>query len=456
MKIKLSELLHFTDKQKIASAMADKHKYTLFGGAAGPGKSYWLRWYSIAKLIKWYKKTGFQGIRAGLFCEDYPSLTDRHISKIQYEIPAWLGKIKNSKTDGLALHLTSNFGNGVLAFRNLDDPSKYMSSEFALVAIDELTMNQKEVFDVLRIRNRWTGIEDTRMIMGTNPGQIGHAWVKKIWLDKEFDENEKESKEFAYVPALPSDNPYLAESYLKALDSLPEKKRKAYKEGNWDIFEGQYFTEWDRKVHVIEPFIISDHWRRIRGIDHGRTAPTACLWGAIDSDGRIYWYKEYYKAGVDADINAGKIHEMSLLEKYWFTVLDQSCFSKTGSGETIAEIYMKNGVIAEPSPKNRLAGWNLMHEYLRLQEDNKPKMMFFSNCVNSIRTIPTLIHDDNRPEDLNTKGDDHCADSISYALQYLHEGRSPKEESPVMLKLKEFQTKHGFSPQNINRIYGQR
>ena len=83
-------------------------------------------------------------------------------------------------------------------------------------------------------------------------------------------------------------------------------------------------------------------------------------------------------------------------------------------------------------------------------------MLFFSNCVNSIRTIPTLIHDDNKPEDLDSRGDDHCADSISYALQYLHEGRSPKEESPVMLKLKEFQTKHGFSPQNINRIYGQR
>ena len=452
--VNFSDLVHFFPKQVEATNVADKYKYTLFGGSAGPGKSYWLRWYAIRALINWHKKTGLRGIRAGLFCEDYPSLKDRHISKMQYEFPSWLGEIKDSQADGLAFHLASSFGGGILALRNLDNPSKYLSSEFALIAIDELTMNEKNVFDMLRLRLRWTGIEDARFIAGTNPGNKGHVWVKKMWMDGEFELEEKEANEFVYVKALPSDNPHLAESYKVALQSLPERLRKAYWEGDWNIFEGQYFTEWSEGVHVVEPFTVPESWKKVRGIDHGRNKPTACLWGAIDYNGTLWIYREYYMAGVDADINAQEIAKRGFGENYLFTVLDSSCFSRTGSGETIAEIYARNGVMAEPSHKDRIAGWTLFHEYLRHSDITAPKMRVFSTCPNTIHTIPTLQHDNRRPEDVDTNGEDHAADAISYVLQSLHEMKSPAPQTLIEKRLQQFRSMHELTPNNFNRFYG--
>src|ERR1044072_8147720 len=139
--------------------------YTLYGGAAGGGKSYWLRWYTVRWLIKKWKQTGIKGITAGLFCEDYPALKDRQLSKIAFEFPDWLGKHHADHKDfGNCYILSPEFGSGILAFRNLDDTSKYKSAEFALIAVDELTKNEEETFNLLRFRKRWKGISDTKFI----------------------------------------------------------------------------------------------------------------------------------------------------------------------------------------------------------------------------------------------------------------------------------------------------
>ena len=231
-KIKFSELTKFFPKQLEALEATKRFKYVLFGGSVGSGKSYWIRWSCIYWLMKYYAKYGLKGVRAGLFCEDYPALNDRHLSKIRFEFPDWLGTYNQARNE---FTLAPEYGSGIIAFRNLDDPSKYLSVEFAVIAIDEVNRNPKTTFDMLRSRHRWPGIRDTKFFAGCNP--LGEAWVKNMWVKRLFPPDEKEQYEFVFVPALPTDNPNLPVEYYKSLESLPEVQRKAYLEGNWDAFD---------------------------------------------------------------------------------------------------------------------------------------------------------------------------------------------------------------------------
>jgi len=342
---------------------------------------------------------------------------------------------------------------------------KYQGHEYHRMLIEELTQIPDEESYLKLIsscRSTVQGIKP-RIFLTANPGGKGHSWVKKRFVDvgapMEIYKDPVTHRGRVFVPATVDDNPTLMQNdpaYVQFLEGLPEDLKKMWRYGRWDVHAGSYFTEWDPLHHVVEPYEVPSTWRRIRAIDHGRTAPTACLWGAIDYDGRIHWYREYYQAGRDADLNAQEIARLSQGEKYAFTVIDSACFSKTGTGETIAEIYERNGVMCDPAPKQRLAGWNLFHEYLRVDKDIKPKMIFFKTCYNSIATIPTLVHDDKHPEDLDSDGDDHAADAISYGLQQLHESRSPEPKDPLEIKLAQFKKQYAVSPHNLNRYYGRR
>lgn len=454
-----SETAHFLPRQMEATAAADTHQYTLFGGSAGPGKSYWLRWYPIRTLINWGEKYNLTGIHGGLFSQDYTTLKDRQLSKMEVEFPRWLGEIRTSKTDGLAFHLNARHGSHVLALRNLDDPSKYLSSEFAIIAIEELTENELDKFQKMRGRMRWTGIPDPKLIAATNPGGIGHAWVKRLWIDRDFTGEDFENlapyaKEFAYVKALPSDNPYLAQSYLATLDSLPEKLRKAYRDGNWDVFEGQYFTEWNRDVHVVKgrekfPNGIPLAWPKYRSIDpSGRTGRTSCHWYALDSQGDVWVYKEYYATDKDHDEHAEAIRKMSededgVADECQYTVIDTSAFAKAGYSETVAQIYERHGVHGMlPAAKERVVGWNAVHRYLRWNDTTPPKLHIFDTCPAMIKTIPLAMHDELHPEDVSNKGGigegDHwdCIDDLRYFLRTLHESKAPKAETLVERRIK--------------------
>lgn len=230
--IKFSDLCKFFPKQQEALNAAKRFKFTLFGGSVGSGKSYWIRWSAVWFLLDYYSRYGIEGVRAGVFCEDYPSLNDRHLTKIKFEFPAWLGTYNESRKE---FTLAKQWGSGIIAFRNLDDPSKYLSVEFAIIAIDEVNRNPKTTFDMLRSRHRWPGIKDVKFIAGCNP--LGEAWVKNMWVKRLFPPEEQEQYEFVFVPALPTDNPHLPQEYYKSLESLPENQRKAYLEGNWDAFD---------------------------------------------------------------------------------------------------------------------------------------------------------------------------------------------------------------------------
>ncbi len=447
--ISLKALIHFTPKQLEATQMADKAKYFLFGGSAGPGKSYWLRWYMVRTLIKWGKEYNLRGIRGAMFCEDYPTLKDRQISKMEVEFPSWLGKIKETKTDGLAFYIDEQFGGHVLMLRNLDDPAKYLSSEFAMIGVEELTQNEEMKFHRLRSRLRWTGIPQPKFIAATNPGGIGHEWVKRLWIDRAFGENEKEKDLFVYLPALPTDNPHLAASYILTLQSLPEKLRQAYLEGRWDIFEGMFFTEWDPKIHTQDPMDLPDHWPVVRGIDpSGRSGTTSSHTYVLGEDGTVYVTREHYKSGLDTDEHARHIVQMSEGYDIKYTVLDSAAFSKLGLPESQAEIFERYGITdLIPADKKRIPGWDAVHKYLRPDAvTGKPRLIIFKNCTHLIRTIPLAMHppldSDKDPQDVMPywQGAEHldALDELRYVLQTLREQVAPRKLNAAEKRFEQF------------------
>lgn len=464
-----SDLVHFNDKQIEAELAVKNYKYVLYGGAMGGGKSYWIRWMLIKLLLEFYEKYQVQGVRVGLFCEDYPSLHDRHITKIKYEFPSQLGEYKGMEKEFI---LDKRFGGGVITFRNLDDPSKYASSEFAVIAVDELTKNKKEVFDMLRTRMRWKGIPETKFMAGTNPGSIGHAWVKKMWMDKEFETTEKEADKFIYIKATADDNRMnLDASYFDQLEGLPEEKRKAFLMGDWNLFEGQFFSEWNEDIHVCDPFVIPDTWRKFGAYDHGRANPATFGWYAMDFDGNVYKYRELYvnkndgSSRWEADQIAKEIVKINNEAKDYleYVVVDSAIFTNTGTAETIAEIMQKNGVgkVGTLIPQlipctkgagSRIAGWAIMHQYLYHDFRTSPKLKYFRNCYDSIRTIPSLIYSETMPEDLDSDGEDHAADSDRYLLQTM---RNKKAKLPLTYEEKkviEFKKKISPFQDNITRL----
>jgi len=432
--IKLDDLLHFTEKQNEARKAALSHRYTLYGGAMAGGKSYWLRWMLVALLVRWAQK-GHRSVEVGLFCEDYPTLKDRQLSKIGSEFPPWLGALHGDHAQhGRCYILADEYGGGIIKFRNLDDPSKYQSAEFAAIAVDELTKNTEDVFQDLRNRLRWPGISDIRFLAATNPGGIGHSWVKKHWLDRIFDENETEPEEFHYVRALAQDNPHIDKSYLKQLESLPTDKRRAYLEGDWDIFKGQYFTEWRKDIHVCKPFQIPDDWKKFCALDYGYAAPSAMGWFAVGDDEHLYLYREMYQT----ELTGTKLAEAFVAltpphEKIDYIVADPSMWARRGEDDnalSTAEKFemrtselLKNAKYKCPSlikgNNDRITGWREVREWLRpiLREaQTTSRLQVFDICLEYIRTFPALIHDERNPEDVDSDGEDHCGDMVRYGV----------------------------------------
>src|SRR3990167_1894796 len=447
-------------QEKFLNAMYTA-EYLLFGGAAGPGKSYIIRWALVELLVKW----GIDGLRnvvVGLFCEDYPSLKDRQIGKIKREFPVWLGGVRDTPTQGLGFYVNPAYGGGVIALRNLDDPAKYASAEFGAIAVDELTKNRRQTFDDLRFRKRWPGIAHSPFLAATNPGSIGHAWVKKLWLDQDFsgDDAELPSERFAFIPALVGENPYLPESYRETLHSLPPTMRKAMEEGNWDLFVGQYFTEWNRDLHVCAPFPIPAHWRKRISIDYGYEAPSSVGWWADDPEGHTYRYRELYQRGLTyASLGREVMERTPLDERIEDVIADPAIWGDRpkdkevpgpSGGEQLAELFETRGWSLLRGNHDRIPGWQRCRERLKpyALPDGRvgTTLHIFSTCAAFIRTVQGLVHSETRPEDLDTKGEDHVADEWRYKENtQAEQTRQEQRERGYALSYPEIPANHGIS-----------
>jgi hypothetical protein len=281
----------------------------LFGGSRGPGKSYWLRWWLLRFLLLAAEK-GFRHMRVMLACENYPALRERHISKIEAEFPAWLGTLYAAQGNA-EFRLRECFGGGIIALRNLDDPSKYQSAEYAAIGIDELTKNPVRTFDILRGSLRWAGFDGVRFVAATNPEA---NWVRQYWIEKRLpDELGPEASEFAFVAALPQDNPHLPQSYWDMLDTLPPALRAAWRYGDWYAgVEGIVYDNFALENIVghegqLGQTDVVPSWPVHMAIDDGYIDPRATLFGQKLAGGGLLIFDELYERQTLEEVTIANI-----------------------------------------------------------------------------------------------------------------------------------------------------
>ena len=433
-----------TEKQALFHASdADE---VLYGGAAGGGKSYSICWDAFMRCMKWPQTHAY------MFRRTYPELEMTLVKTMLAIVPESLGTYRAGMHEmrlinGSVIHFChlSNEGDGLL---------KYQGAEIHWLYFDELTHFTKAMYDYLRTRLRAEkklGIVPC-VRSASNPGGPGHAWVKARFVDS-TDVGKKirrievrsevlgsvEVRRVQYIPATATDNPYLTSDYVLELEQKPKALREALLLGKWDAFDGQAFPEFtndpehyeDRLfTHVIKPFRIPHHWPRYVSFDHGFTKPFSLGVWAVDDYGRVYRYKECYGCVEDepdtgVKLSPGEIGEqLAMLLEDEFNdgirpqgIADPAIWDRSRGMSVEEQIRRKfSGVIFRPGDNTRLPGKMQLHERLKFDDEGRPMLYVFESCRDFIRTIPALVYDTKRPEDINTAGEDHVYDEMRYFL----------------------------------------
>ena len=303
-------------------------------------------------------------------------------------------------------------------YKDDNDINKYVGIEYDGLVLEEATQISGAKYEMLlgsirTSRTDWI----PRKYLSTNPGGVGHTYFKERFITPNVLGEEKNTRRFF---ASYKDNPFINDEYKKYLEGLSGDLAKAWRDGDWDIFAGQAFPAFKYSTHVITPFEIPDNWYKWRAVDWGMTAPFCCLWFAKDPDiGRVYIYREYYKAGLTDKQQAKAILDLTPEQGFMLTYADPSMWGKKNIDNYIsssADEYASIGVPLVKADNNRINGKRKVDRILADLPDGKPGLMVFNTCVNFIRTIPALIYDKNNPEDVSQDGEDHAYDTLRYGL----------------------------------------
>ena len=423
-------------------------KYVCFGGARGGGKSWAVRVLAVMYALKYPK------YKVIIIRKTYPELLHNHIRPLQELLPPSIAKYNASEK-------TFTFGNGstiVFMFCQREEDLQHQQGlEAELICLDEATQHPLGVFKKLTACLRSTKKDyPLRMMLTCNPGGIGHEWVRTRWIDRKFSDGENPD-DFEFIQSLVTDNLALMRNdsgYIRQLEALDPKLRKAWLEGSWDIFDGIYFETFrdnpnpQRKdTHVIEAFDPPKSWKRYRSYDFGYSRPFSCGWWCVDHEGRMYRILELYgctdtpNEGVKwtADEQFAKIAQIER-EHPWLAghhiegVADPAIFAADG-GVSIADTAAKHGVFFSPGDNKRIPGWMQCRYRLHMDANGVPMMYVFDNCKAFRRTIPLLVYDDHMPEDLDSDGEDHpCGRRVAvyvHAQSHCPAGCGGEETHPL-------------------------
>lgn len=400
-------------------------KYIAYGGARGGGKSWAVRKKAQLMALK------YGGIKILIMRRTYPELVQNHIQPLLEDLN---GVARFKETDK-----TFYFANGSkIIFGYCDserDVNRYQGNEYDVIFMDEATHFTEYMFDTLKVCIRGTNGFPKRFYLTCNPGGVGHEWVKRLFITGDYRKGEDE-KDYRFIKATVYDNTKLMETngdYVQQLENLPDDLRKAWLDGSWDLFIGQYFPEFDRDIHVCQPFTIPVHWTRYRVFDYGLDM-LACYWIAVDEQGRAFVYDELYESNLIVSAAAEKILAKNS-DLVMCTYAPPDMWNRVqDSGKSKAEIFYENGVPLVKAKNDRITGWMNVKEWLKQVSDEYGKvsanLKICSNCINLIRCLPAVQRDAKNINDV-AKEPHELTHSVD-ALRYFCAGRPIPAAVPVI------------------------
>lgn len=388
-----------------------KQRFVAYGGSRGGGKSWAVR--AKAKMLCVVNA----GIKVLIIRRTLTELRENHIRPLRAEIPPQIAVYKE-------LEKCFIFKNGsILKFGYCDsenDVLQYQGQEYDIIFLDEATQLTEFQFNTIKACNRGATQHPKRMYLTCNPGGVGHAWVKRLFIDKDYTEYEN-PEDYLFIPARVYDNSALMEldpEYIKNLNALPDKMRRAWLEGDWDALEGQYFNEWRNEIHTEEPFEVPTEWRRYFTMDYGLDMLAAYVI-AVEPSGISHVIKEEYQSGLIISDAAARVKTLCEGEDIYAYFAPPDMWNRRqDTGKSVAEIFSENGVFLTKASNDRQSGWLSVKEALKPEN---VRLKVFKTCRHLIHDMPLLLHDPHRPSDAATEP--HEATHAPDAIRYYFSGR---------------------------------
>lgn len=372
-----------------------------YGGAKGGGKTHAVRVKAALGAFT------YPGIRVLILRKSYPELQSNHIEPMLGMLPPEVISYNGT------LH-TIYFENGsIIHFGHWSgdhSENEYNGQEYDWIFMDEATQFTWRTFQYLGGLLRGVNDIPKRFYVTCNPGGVGHRWVKRLFIDKQYisdpdnPEATENPKDYTFIPATVEDNTALMKSspnYVKNLAQMPENIRKAYRYGDWDALGGNYFPEFSDALHVVPAFTIPRNWKRYRAFDYGLDM-FACGWFAVDEEGRSYMYREFSAGDMIVQDAAAKMRELTLPnERIEITFAPPDIWSRQkDSGKTMAEIFLTNGIPIVRADNNRVQGHMLIKEALAPRADGIPSLLFLEGrCRETVSDIQDIQSDEKNPND---------------------------------------------------------
>ena len=453
-----------TPSEKQAQCLEAQTKHVGYGGARGGGKS-WVVRFKACLLSFFYKKIKIMIVR-----KTYPELTENHINPLK-EILHIGERGSPAKYNDSKKEIRFKNGSRIL-FGYCDhenDVDRYQGTEVDVLFIDEATQLSEAQIKKLVACVRGVNSFPKRIYYTCNPGGKSHGYIKRLFIDKKYELGEY-PEEYTFIQSLVTDNKALMESdpdYIRQLEALPPKLRKAWLEGRWDVFEGAFFEEFRAEpdmaecakidiseddarrdgifCHVITPFEIPPDWKIYRSYDWGYGKPFSCAWWAVDYEGCAYRILELYgctntpnegikwsnKQQFDRIAEIERTHRW-LARKTIQGVADPSIWDGS-HGISAAEEADRHGLWFDKGINDRIPGWMQVRERLKFDENGRAMMYFFDTCKAIIRCMPLMMFDEHNVEDLDTDLEDHSLDDCRYfcMMRPIAPRRTEKRETPI-------------------------